>query len=89
MPYVTETEGYPGLIVHGPLTATLLLELVRRERPDDKIKTAIVRARRPLFAGESFRVEGVPTELGARTWAVDPDGFIAMTIDVTFGSVSK
>ena len=85
MPYVTKTEGYPGLIVHGPLTATLLLELIRSERPDDEIRTVIVRARRPLFAGASFRVEGLPTEYGASTWAVDPDGFIAMTLDVTFG----
>ena len=29
--YVTEVEGYPGLIVHGPLIATLLLDLLRRE----------------------------------------------------------
>jgi len=85
MPYVTKTEGYPGLIVHGPLTATLLLELIRRERPDDEIRTVTVRARRPLFAGARFRVEGLPTEYGASTWAVDPDGFIAMTLDVTFG----
>jgi 3-methylfumaryl-CoA hydratase len=28
--YVTETEGYPGLIVHGPLIATLLIDLLRR-----------------------------------------------------------
>ena len=28
--YVTEVEGYPGLIVHGPLIATLLLDLLRR-----------------------------------------------------------
>ena len=32
--YVTEVEGYPGLIVHGPLIATLLLDLLRREHPD-------------------------------------------------------
>jgi 3-methylfumaryl-CoA hydratase len=32
--YVTEVEGYPGLIVHGPLIATLLADLVRRQRPD-------------------------------------------------------
>ena len=31
--YVTEVEGYPGLVVHGPLIATLLLDLLRRERP--------------------------------------------------------
>ncbi len=32
--YVTEVEGYPGLVVHGPLIATLLLDLLRREQPD-------------------------------------------------------
>src|SRR5262249_3409205 len=31
--YVTEVEGYPGLVVHGPLIATLLLDLLRREMP--------------------------------------------------------
>ncbi len=31
--YMTEVEGYPGLIVHGPLIATLLLGLLRRQRP--------------------------------------------------------
>ncbi len=82
--YVTEVEGYPGLIVHGPLTATLLLELVRRERPEELIKTVVVRARRPLFAGTRFRVEGLPTETGAHTWAVDSGGCVAMTANVTF-----
>ena len=83
-PYVTDVEGYPGLIVHGPLTATLLLELVRRELPNESIKTTVIRARRPLFSGSRFRVEGLPTESGAHTWAVDPEGFVAMTADVTF-----
>ena len=84
MPYVTNVEGYPGLIVHGPLTATLLLELVRRELPERSIQTAVVRARRPLFSGDSFKVEGFPSASGAHTWAVDPQGFIAMTLDVIF-----
>src|SRR5438445_398175 len=35
--YVTEAEGYPGLIVHGPLIATLLLDLLRHERPDAEV----------------------------------------------------
>ena len=33
-PYVTEVEGYPGLVVHGPLIATLLMDLLRRQMPD-------------------------------------------------------
>jgi len=84
MPYVTNVEGYSGLIVHGPLTATLLLELVRRELPNETIKTATVRARRPLFSGNNFRVEGSYSEGKASTWAVDSSEFLAMTVDVTF-----
>ena len=45
--YVTEVEGYPGLVVHGPLLATLLLDLLRRELPD---ATVALRFRRePIF----------------------------------------
>ena len=36
--YVTEVEGYPGLIVHGPLIATLLLDLLRRNAPDAEVR---------------------------------------------------
>src|SRR6218665_2259233 len=32
--YANAVEGYPGLIVHGPLIATLLLDLLRREMPE-------------------------------------------------------
>ena len=34
-PYATEVEGYPGLVVQGPLQAIALAELCRRHRPDD------------------------------------------------------
>jgi len=37
-PYATQVEGYPGLVVHGPLIATLLLDLVYRELPDIRVK---------------------------------------------------
>ncbi len=36
--YVTQVEGYPGLIVHGPLIATLLVDLLRRHRPQAFVK---------------------------------------------------
>ena len=35
--YVTEVEGYPGLIVHGPMIATLLLDLLRHQLPDAEV----------------------------------------------------
>ena len=36
--YVTSEEGYPGLVVHGPLIATLLVDLVRRNAPEARIE---------------------------------------------------
>ncbi len=45
--YVTEVEGYPGLIVHGPLIATLLLDLLRRHAPDADVAAFRFRAVRP------------------------------------------
>src|SRR5262249_48879168 len=37
--YCLEAEGYPGLVVHGPLIATLLLDLLRRNLPGAEVKT--------------------------------------------------
>ena len=47
--YVTKEEGYPGLVVHGPLQATLLADLVRRNRPGSYITRFGFRGRRPAF----------------------------------------
>jgi len=78
--YVTEVEGYPGLIVHGPLLATLLLELVRRDAPSARVTAFEFRARRPVFDLRPFDVCGALSEDGreARLWIRDPDGMLAM-----------
>ncbi|MFI9773682.1 MaoC family dehydratase N-terminal domain-containing protein [Streptomyces sp. NPDC051956] len=51
-PYVRDVEGYPGLVVHGPLLVQLMLELARREAPEREIRTLSYRLRKPVFAGE-------------------------------------
>src|SRR5436853_2679120 len=78
--YVTEVEGYPGLIVHGPLIATLLLDLLRSERPDAVVRRYEFRAVRPLFDINAFDVCGEPSEDGksVRLWARDHEGWLAM-----------
>jgi 3-methylfumaryl-CoA hydratase len=58
--YVTEVEGYPGLIVHGPLQATLLADLVSRLFPARRIARFSFRAVRPLFDLAPFTVHAVP-----------------------------
>ncbi|MBS0319636.1 MAG: MaoC family dehydratase N-terminal domain-containing protein [Proteobacteria bacterium] len=78
-PYVTGVEGYPGLIVHGPLMATLLLDLVRRQRPDVAIERFAFRALRPVFATGAFTVCGEPRdERSVRLWIRDTEGALAM-----------
>ena len=76
--YVTEVEGYPGLVVHGPLLATLLLDLLRRERPAANVTRFDFRAVNPLFDNQALRVAGRWTPEGAELWAAGPDGALAM-----------
>ncbi|HEY1574226.1 MAG TPA: MaoC family dehydratase N-terminal domain-containing protein [Pseudonocardiaceae bacterium] len=56
--YVTQVEGYPGLVVHGPLLALLLLEIPRRFRPDRAVTSFDYRLLAPTFAGETVEVTG-------------------------------
>ncbi len=78
--YVTEVEGYPGLIVHGPLIATLLVDLVRRHLPDAFIKGFHFKAVRPTFDLHPFRLNGQPSADGktVKLWAQDHEGWLTM-----------
>jgi 3-methylfumaryl-CoA hydratase len=77
--YVTEVEGYPGLIVHGPLIATLLLDLLRRERPEARVRRFTFRAVSPLFDIHRFIVCGKPDDDRRFTlWARNHEGTLAM-----------
>ena len=77
--YVTEVEGYPGLVVHGPLIATLLLDLLRRERPEAVVRAFDFKAVSPLFDLQPFTVCG-RAESASRfaLWARNADGGLAM-----------
>ena len=85
--YVTEVEGYPGLIVHGPLIATLLLDLLRSERPNAVVRRYEFRAVRPLFDIHPFDVCGEPAADGksVRLWAKDHEGRLAMDATAQIG----
>ena len=83
--YVTETEGYPGLIVHGPLIATLLVDLLRRNT-DRPLKSFKFRAVSPLFDIAPFSVHGRPGENGqVALWARNAQGNVAMEADAVVG----
>ncbi|MBA2962001.1 MULTISPECIES: FAS1-like dehydratase domain-containing protein [Ramlibacter] len=78
--YVTEVEGYPGLVVHGPLIATLLMDLLRRQWPQADVASFRFRAVRPTFDGHPFQVCGAPAADGrsVQLWAQDHDGWLTM-----------
>ncbi len=78
-PYTTGAEGYPDLVVQGPLTATLLSELARA-RIGKPVRRISFRARLPLFANRKFWLAGSAVDTGADLAAIRADGQTAMTL---------
>ena len=76
--YVTGVEGYPGLIVHGPLIATLLLDLLRRNLPQARVKRFSFKAVRPVFDIHPFTVCGRSEGKTVTLWACDHEGWLTM-----------
>jgi 3-methylfumaryl-CoA hydratase len=83
--YATEVEGYPGLVVHGPLVATLLLDLLRRNLPGVEVRQFAFRAVSPLFDTVPFAVRGRCNagQKEARLWAANSEGGLAMDSTAT------
>ena len=83
--YCIESEGYPGLVVHGPFAQQCIFDLLRDSMPGRKIKTLAIRARAPLFDTAPFDVIGRPTAdgKGAELWTVTPQGTIAAQATAT------
>ena len=83
-PYAVDVEGYPGLVVHGPLTAMLLGELVRSHDPRPATAFSF-RGRRPLFDLAPFRLLGRPGQSGVELEARGPDDRAALTASLSWG----
>lgn len=82
--YVTGVEGYPGLVVHGPLIATLLLDLLHRELPAARVREFRFRAVKPLFDTHAFEVCGRRDgERAVQLWARTHEGHLAMDASAT------
>jgi 3-methylfumaryl-CoA hydratase len=83
--YVTSVEGYPDLVVHGPLIATLLIDLLRRSLPDATVLDYSYRAVRPTFLGNPFYVCGKLAEDGktVELWSKDHEGWLTMSARAT------
>ena len=87
--YVTEVEGYPGLIVHGPLISTMLVDQFRLQFPDKKLVTFDFKALRPTFDINHFFVCGKVDESNATVdlWAKDHEGWLTMQGRATFTNI--
>ncbi|MGR3621845.1 FAS1-like dehydratase domain-containing protein [Pseudophaeobacter sp.] len=79
-PFCVGSEGYQGLVVHGPLLATLLLDLLRREAPEAIVRSFEFRAVSTVFDNETFSVHGAAEQDGKtfQLWARRKDGALAM-----------
>lgn len=83
-PYVTETEGYAGLVVHGPMIATLNLRAFIRANPGKRVRHFAYRGVRPLTVPTPFEVAGRISAPGqAQLWAGNAAG-VAQSADVLF-----
>jgi 3-methylfumaryl-CoA hydratase len=82
--WAMETEGYPGLVIHGPLTTTLLIDFARDSNPGRTVRGYATQARAPLFDTAPFELRGRPSADGrsCELWAVTPEGTVAMTAEV-------
>jgi 3-methylfumaryl-CoA hydratase len=77
-PHATGAEGYPGLVVHGPLIATLLVDLLCRALPDVRLRAFSYRAVRPLFDTHPFTACGRHERDHVALWARDHESALAM-----------
>ncbi len=81
--YAKNVEGYDGLVFHGPLTATLLLDLALKERKQP-IKKYSFRGIAPLSNLDCFWIEGKSEDNAAILWARRKDGVVAMKAKADF-----
>jgi 3-methylfumaryl-CoA hydratase len=84
--WAMDVEGYPGLVVHGPLTSTLLIDFARDSNPGRVFARYTTQARAPLFDTAPFELRGRPTAdgRGCELWAVTPEGTVAMSAQAEF-----
>lgn len=85
LPYATKAEGYPGLVVHGPLMATYLVDGFLRTHSGAELTRFEFSARAPMFAGELLHIVGRAEGAGQQALAVlGADGTPAVTAKIAY-----
>jgi len=88
MPYATGIEGYPGLVVHGPLQATLLAAHGQAQLPAGTrrpLQSFAFRGHRPAFAGQRLSLHAVVEDAAIRLESRDAEGATCMQAEAVFG----
>ncbi len=83
-PYAMDVEGYPGLIVHGPLQATLLMGLAQELRPERPLRSFSFRGTSPLFDLAPFAIKARRTQDAAVLWVEGEAGVLHMRADAAW-----
>lgn len=83
LPYATGEEGYPGLVVQGPLSATLLMDAYLRHTGAKPAQFSF-RGQAPLFSGQALTLCGQAAEAGTHDlWVEGTGGYLAMSAKAT------
>ena len=82
--YATGVDGYPGLVVHGPLIATMLVDNLLRWKPGSGLTRFAYRARSPLFDGAPFALCAKGSQDGVKLWAQAAGAPVAMEGQASF-----
>ena len=82
-PYATGVEGYPGLVVHGPMLATLLCAFAT-ELAGQRPRSFAFRSLATLFDDAEIQLHAAPDGRRLRLWAARPEGPAAMEATAAF-----
>jgi 3-methylfumaryl-CoA hydratase len=81
--YATKVEGYPDLVVHGPLIATLLLDLAGRQYGENAVRRFSFRGLAPAFAGQVLELQGYPKGKDVVLQATTADGQLVVMAEAS------
>ncbi len=82
--YVTNVEGFPGLVVPVSLAGAMMLGTVRRELPDKTLTTFSFRSIRRLYDNDDFHILGSANESTAQFWATNHHGDVAVVSEIAY-----
>ena len=74
LPYAREAERYRALVVHGPLTSSLLLGLAQRDLVDNALRSFAFRGLSPAMCGEELHLVMRKSDAGYELGAFAADG---------------